>query len=102
MVGGTNFAGQFEVVVLNRGTRQGIEPGNVLAIDQAGDVVRDLYRNGRQLGESSTATSFAKKVQLPEERIGTLLIFKVYERVSYALILGATDSVFKGDYVHNP
>ena len=102
VVGGTNFAGQFEVVVLNRGTRQGIEPGNVLAIDQAGDVVRDLYRNGRQLGDSSTATSFAKKVQLPEERIGTLLIFKVYERVSYALILGATDSVFKGDYVHNP
>ena len=50
----------------------------------------------------ATATSFAKKVQLPDERIGTLLVFKVYERVSYALILGATDSVFKGDYVHNP
>ena len=101
-VGGTGLAGQFEVVVINRGQRHGIEPGHVLAIDQAGDTVRDLYRNGRQLGDSSVATSFAPKVQLPAERSGTLLVFKVYDRVSYALIVGATDSIYVGDYVRNP
>jgi len=45
-------------------------------------VVPDLYRNGRQLGDSSAATSFAKKVELPEERIGTLLVFKVYDSLT--------------------
>jgi hypothetical protein len=101
-VGAVGLVGQFEVVAINRGQRHGIEPGHVLAIDQAGDVVRDVYRNGRQLGDSSSATSFAPKVQLPEERSGTLLVFKVYDRVSYALVVGATDSIYVGDYVRNP
>src|SRR2546430_10219916 len=41
-----------EVVVINRGKRHGLEPGNVLAVDQAGDVVRDLYGGGRKIGRS--------------------------------------------------
>jgi LysM repeat protein len=100
VVGGTDLVGQFEVVVINRGKRHGIEPGNVLAIDGAGDVVRDLYGNGRQIGDSTTV--FAKKIQLPSERNGTLLVFKVYDRVSYALIVGASDTIHVGDYIRNP
>ena len=46
MVGGTELVGQYAVVVINRGRSQGIEPGSVLAIDQAGDTVPDLYRGG--------------------------------------------------------
>ncbi len=38
--------GQYQVVALNRGTRAGLEAGHVLAIDQAGDVVRDKYSKG--------------------------------------------------------
>jgi LysM repeat protein len=103
VVGGTDLVGQFEVVVINRGKRHGLEPGNVLAVDQAGEVVRDLYRNGRQIGDTlGVGTSFAPKVRLPDERSGTLLVFKVFDRVSYGLIVGASDTIHVQDVVRNP
>ena len=103
VVGGTDLVGQFAVVVINRGKRHGLEPGNVLAVDQAGEVVRDLYRNGATIGsESAFGSSFAPKVRLPDERSGTLLVFKVFDRVSYGLIVGASDTIHVQDVVRNP
>jgi hypothetical protein len=103
VVGGTELVGQFAVVVINRGKRHGLEPGNVLAVDQAGEVVRDLYRNGATIGsESAFGSSFAPKVRLPDERSGTLLVFKVFDRVSYGLIVGASDTIHVQDVVRNP
>jgi LysM domain len=103
VVGGTDLVGQFEVVVINRGKRHGLESGTVLAVNQVGDVVRDLYRGGKQIGDSNgVGTSFAPKVQLPEERTGTLLVFKVFDRVSFGLIVGASDAIHVGDVVLNP
>jgi LysM repeat protein len=103
VVGGTDLVGQYDVVVINRGKRHGLEPGNVLAVDQAGDVVRDLYRGGKAIGDSNGfGTSFAPKVRLPDERTGTLLVFKVFDRVSYGLIVGASDTIHVADVVRNP
>jgi LysM repeat protein len=103
VVGGTDLAGQYAVVVINRGKRHGLEPGNVLAVDQAGDVVRDLYRGGKAIGDSNgVGTSFAPKVRLPDERNGTLLVFKVFDRVSFGLIVGASDTIHVADVVRNP
>ena len=103
VVGGTDLIGQYSVVVINRGQRHGLVPGNVLAVDQAGDVVRDLFRNGKQIGDSNgVGTSFAPKVKLPDERTGTLLVFKVFDRVSYGLIVGASDTIHVQDVVRNP
>jgi LysM repeat protein len=100
VIGGTDLIGQFQVVAINRGKRHGLEPGTVLAIDSAGDVVRDVYRNGKNIGSSNS--SFAPKVRLPEERTGTLLVFKVFDRVSYGLVVGASDIINRGDIVRNP
>jgi hypothetical protein len=47
-------------------------------------------------------TSFAPLVQLPDERSGTALVFRVYDRMSYALILGASDTIHVRDVVRNP
>jgi hypothetical protein len=103
IVNGTDLAGQFEVVAINRGKRHGLEAGNVLAIDSAGDVVTDLYRNGATRGDAIPGfSSFAPAVKLPDERIGTLLVFKVFDRMSYALIVGASDTIHIRDIVHNP
>ncbi len=102
VVGGTDLVGQYEVVVINRGKRHGLEPGNVLAIDQAGDVVRDVYRGGRTIGSEGFGVSFAPKVRLPDERSGTLLVFKVFDRLSYGLIVGASDTIHIADVVRNP
>jgi LysM repeat protein len=103
VIGGTNLIGQFQVVAINRGKRHGLEPGTVLAIDGAGDVVRDLYRHGANIGDTNgVGTSFAPKVELPAERVGTLLVFKVFDRVSYGLVVGASDIINRGDIVRNP
>lgn len=103
VVGGTELAGQYAVVVINRGKRHGLEPGNVLAVDQAGDVVRDLYRGGKTIGDTNgLGTSFAPRVRLPDERTGTMLVFKVFDRVSFGLIVGASDTIHIADVVRNP
>jgi len=103
VVGGTDLVGPYEVVVINRGKRHGLEPGNVLAVDQAGDVVRDLFRGGKAIGDTNGfGTSFAPKVKLPDERSGTMLVFKVFDRVSFGLIVGASDTIHVADVVRNP
>jgi hypothetical protein len=96
-----NLGGLYQVVAINRGKGQGVEPGTVLAIHQAGDVVPDIFRGGREIG-STGSTSFAPKVKLPDERSGTLLVFKSFDRMSYGLIIGATNIVQIGDFVTNP
>jgi LysM repeat protein len=104
VVDGTVLIGQYQVVAINRGTRDGIANGTVLAIDRAGDRVRDTYANGASFTRKTqdVGTSFAKRVKLPDERVGTLLVFKTFNRVAYALILGATDTIELQDVVHNP
>jgi hypothetical protein len=101
VVAGADLIGSYDVVVINRGQRDGIVPGNILAIDQAGDKVPDIYRGGRHIDEG-VDRSFAPKVQLPSERTGTMLVFKVFDRVSYGLIVGAADAIHVGDYVRSP
>jgi len=101
VVGGTDLIGQYQVVVINRGRSQGVEPGTVLAVDSRGDEVPDVYRGGRNIGSSNDVT-FAPKVRLPDERAGTMLVFKVFDRVSYALIVGASDTIRVGDIARSP
>ena len=73
----------------------------MLAVDEAGDEVADVYRHSGTIGDTSSKT-FAQKVKLPEERVGTLLVFKVYDRVSYGLVVSATDTIHVLDVVRNP
>jgi hypothetical protein len=89
--------GQYQVVVLNRGGNDGLTAGAVLAIDQLGAVVRDSY--GSYPWKKKT---FAKEVRLPSERAGTLIVFKVFDRISYALVIGASNAMRVADRVYNP
>ncbi len=92
VVGGTDLVGQYQIVAINRGHQHGVEPGTVLAIDEAGYEVSDVYRHSGTVGETESKT-YAPKVMLPEERVGTVLVFKTYERMSYALVVSATDTI---------
>jgi len=96
---GTTVIGQYEVVVINRGAADGLAPGNVLAVFHAGDVVRDTANRGF-LNTMSRFT--APKVVLPDERTGTFMVFKTFERMSYGLIMEATDVIRVADRVENP
>ena len=96
---GVTVIGQYEVVVINRGVRDGLVPGNVLAVYS---VQPDVYDNSKKGYVHPTATLFAKKVSLPEERTGTFLVFKTFERMSFGLIMEATDIIRVDDHVETP
>ena len=83
-------AGQNQVVALNRGQRDGIERGHVLALWRAGTNAIDTTDNQR------TA------MRLPDERHGLLFVFRVFDRVSYALIFSVRDPVRAGDRFTQP
>ena len=82
--------GTNQVVVINLGARAGIEPGTVLGIRQSGGTVRDTYREEPE------------EVALPPQEVGTLMVFKVFDRVSYGLIMDSTRAVHLHDQVANP
>ena len=95
---GVTVIGQYEVVVINRGVRDGLVPGNVLAVFSASEPVRDNAKHGFV----HPPTLFAEKVYLPDERTGTFMVFKTFERMSFGLIMEATDVIRVTDKVESP
>lgn len=85
---GVTQIGQFDVVILNKGARDGLEEGNVLAVYKKGETVRD-----RLTGE---------QIKIPDERAGLLMVFRLYEKLSYGLVLQASRSLSVEDRVRNP
>jgi hypothetical protein len=83
-------AAQNQVVVINRGARDGMESGHVLAIMKAGE----------RLVDKTDAT--LPQIKLPDERNGLLMVFRTFERLSYALVLDITSGVKVGDHLVNP
>jgi LysM domain len=95
-----NAIGQYDIVAINQGTSRGVGPGTVLAVDQGGKVVTD--RGPAAYSNWGRADAFDHQVRLPEERAGTLLVFKSYDDMSYALVVGASEQMQIGDVVRNP
>ncbi|MFC0668995.1 LysM peptidoglycan-binding domain-containing protein [Azotobacter chroococcum] len=85
---GVTQVGNFDVVTLNKGSRDGLAEGHVLAVYKTGETVRD-----RITGEP---------VKIPDERSGLLMVFRTYERLSYGLILTASRQLAVLDKVRNP
>ena len=85
---GVSHVGQFDVVALNRGTRDGMEPGHVMLIKKAGAVVYDRVEK--------------EKVRLPSEEAGSMMVFRVFDKMSYALIMRAKRPLKVGDYFESP
>jgi hypothetical protein len=90
---GVSLIGQYQVVVINRGTRHGLQPGHVLRVWQTGEVVQDRFAKRGLLGE---------KVQLPDEPAGTMMVFRIFDRMSYGLVMEATSEIKVLDAVRNP
>ena len=88
VVGGVTLIGQYMVVVLNRGSNDGLSVGDVLTVFQAGETIDDRFGGG--------------SVTLPEEDAGTLMVFKTYDRISYGLVMEATQAIHVHDAVRNP
>ena len=98
VVDGISVAGKYQVVAINRGRKHGLEPGNALGVFFRGEEVRDYY--GRQDWQAYTANY--QRIRLPDERSATVMVFQVYDRMSYALVMRATQAIRVGDFVANP
>ena len=85
-------AGQNQIVALNRGRRDGLERGHVLA----------LWRAGSPAVDRTGADKRGEVIRLPDERHGLLFVFRTFERVSYALIVSVQDPVRAGDRFTQP
>ena len=83
-------AGQNQIVSINKGADDGMERGHVLA----------LYRDGKVVVDQTDKTR--PKIKLPDERHGLLFVFRVFEHMSYALILSVKEPVAAGDRFTQP
>ncbi|HLW74314.1 MAG TPA: LysM domain-containing protein, partial [Gammaproteobacteria bacterium] len=91
VLGGVGQIGQYDVVVLNRGSDAGVTPGTVLGI----------YRRGVKVDDPNGGF-FSGSVRLPTERSGTLMVFRSFKNASYALVMHATNEIHLEDIVGNP
>jgi hypothetical protein len=97
--GDLSVGGRYSTVAINRGKRDGLVPGNVMAIFARGQDVRDRFSRGPDW-MSFTATY--DTVTLPKERSGTLLLFQVHERMSYGIVVESTQAMRVGDFLKHP
>lgn len=136
--GGVSELGQFQIITINRGARDGVEVGHVLASYHRGAVVtttaRDLsydsssrssdwsWGNWKWWGTDSNPTPVVTDapksqaatdakatgerlqgdVRLPNERNGLVFVFRVFEKMSYAMVMKATRPIYVGDLVKTP
>lgn len=85
---GVTQVGRSDVVLINKGTRDGIEVGNVLSIYRLGETVKD------QIAEDD--------IKLPDEEAGLLMVFRTYDKLSYGIVLSASKPLSVGDKLKNP
>jgi len=89
---GVANAGLYQSVVINVGKDDGLEQGHVLAIRQKGSEIRD----------HSAKTRSDRWVDLPDERAALVMLYRVFDNVSYALVMKAEKDIRAGDLVTNP
>lgn len=88
--GGVSQAGQNQIVTVNRGKNEGLDVGTVLELYRFGGTIIDRT-------EKSKPT-----VKLPDHQYGSLFIFRVFDNISYGLVMQVTDSVKIGDVAKSP
>jgi hypothetical protein len=88
--GGINFAGKNAIISINRGKADGVEVGHVFSVEIAGRAVEDRFKGEKRI------------FMLPEQKNGLLFVFRVFNRVSYALVMEAAKPVSVGDAVRTP
>ena len=84
------FAAQNQVIAINMGSQDGIEPGHVLSLRTKGERIKDLTDDAKST------------IKLPSESNGTAMVFRTFDRVSYALLLEIQSGVRVGDRLVNP
>lgn len=90
--GGVAQAGRYSVVSIGLGARDNMEVGHVLAI----------HRSQKRLAKFDDGSRSTGNIAQPQQRTGLALVFRVFERASYALIMESSEVVNVADVVRNP
>ena len=90
LYGDAMSAGSNQIVSLNRGARDGLERGTVLALWHEGAITVDK------------SVEHGKPIKLPDERIGVVFVFRVFDRMAYGLVLETTAPTLPGDRITQP
>jgi hypothetical protein len=98
--GGVDTAGGTFVVAINRGTADGLENGHVLQVWRTGATVEDTTTRSHR--SVSNILGKGEMVKLPDEPTGQAFVFRTFDRVSYALIMGVSRPVSVGDIMQTP
>ncbi|WP_434630938.1 LysM peptidoglycan-binding domain-containing protein [Chromobacterium sp. CV08] len=88
---GIDGAAQYSTVAVNLGSRQGMEPGLVFGVFKKGGDIEIVGADGKK-----------RRAQLPTEQAGKLFVYRVFDRVSYALVLDSRGAVYVGDGIAPP
>ncbi len=124
--GGVSEVGQYQIVTLNRGGRDGLEVGHVLASFRRGQLVNasgratsmsdsrwasgmDIRPNpvvpeppGSSVAGATGVPISAGPLRLPDERNGLMFVFRVFDKMSYAMVMRSTRPIYVGDIVQTP
>ncbi|MBI4291653.1 MAG: LysM peptidoglycan-binding domain-containing protein [Betaproteobacteria bacterium] len=90
----TSEGGKFSIISLNRGRRNGMEMGHVLAVLRTGALIPDP--------QSTLSRDSAPMIRLPDERYGLVFVFRTFDAVSYALVMDSSRPIAPGDVVQTP
>ena len=90
-------SGRDAVITLDVGASDGVEIGHVLALYHDPGTVDVWDQKTRFFNQPAK-----RSLQLPQERIGLAFVFRVFDRISYALVLNSTKQVEMGDWVRKP
>ena len=125
--GGLQETGPLSIVTLSKGSRDGLQVGTVLAIERSQTSARYSQRTAPLFGRSGISGSDAPRTyysetipprdtllergeaitnkdiaQLPDQRYGLVMVFRTFDRASFALVMEASRPVAVSDYVTNP
>jgi len=103
VVNGVSQVGQYQIVVLDRGARDGLAAGHVVSAYQLGNTVIDPVLSGREdetyFNTHNKGKDRNSTIKLPDEHAGVIMIFKTFEKVSYGIVMKATRSIHVTDRV---
>lgn len=88
VVDGVTQIGQYQTTVINRGASDGVRVSQIFSIQKAGDTIKDPVTR--------------LPITLPTEQAGFMMVFKTFDKVSYGLVLSATEAINIGDGVISP
>ena len=95
---GVFYGGPRDVVALSAGARDGVENGQVYAIYHPGDRIRDEVRHPNRISGNLPS----RKVQLPDEFVGHVMVFRTFDKVSYGLIMDGIRPARIEDVLRHP